>query len=55
MEDFTLCPGRDCPRRQTCMRYIWGNEKPKEIRYRWEIDTPEQPCDIYIPMMYYGG
>ena len=48
MEDFTRCPGGDCPMKETCWRYACPERTEKTVEYASPPFNPKK-----IPKCYY--
>jgi hypothetical protein len=46
MPDITMCPGTNCPHKETCYRYT---ATPSEYRQAYFMEAPikEEKCDMY--------
>jgi hypothetical protein len=46
MPDITMCPGTNCPHKETCYRYT---ATPSEHRQAYFMEAPikEEKCDMY--------
>lgn len=50
MPDITMCPGEDCPLKESCYRYT---ATPSEFRQSYFVNTPykDGECDHYWEIM----